>query len=121
MEEKYLPLGTVVLLKNASKELMIIGYGGINMKKREVFDYSGCIYPEGSLGSAFGFLFNHDQIEKVISKGYHDEKWDNFIKELDEKTANKTKDELIENYVNTINSLGNDNNNQSNNDAFGDF
>ena len=31
-----------------------------------------------------GFLFNHEDIEEVISKGYTDETWEDFIKRMRE-------------------------------------
>ena len=99
MEEKYLPLGTVVRLKNATKELVITGYCGINMEKKKMFDYSACIYPEGNLGSNLGLLFNHDQIDRVISVGYSDEKWKKFIEEIKKMTANKTNEQLCEEFL----------------------
>ena len=41
--KKYLPLGSVVLLKGAKKKLMINGYATIDIKKKDkVYDYSGC-------------------------------------------------------------------------------
>ena len=47
--KKYLPIGSVVLLKNANKRLMIYG----RLQKAEdsdsVRDYIGCLYPEGNI------------------------------------------------------------------------
>lgn len=68
--EKVLPIGSVVLLKNANKRLMIIGYqrmkaGGGN----KVYDYCGCVYPEGYTSPRDTAIFDHDQIERVISIG----------------------------------------------------
>ena len=79
--EKFLPIGTVVLLKGGKKELMIISYcivpsGEAYDKNGKVeigdkmFDYGGCVYPEGMITSDQLFAFNHDQIAKVVYKGY---------------------------------------------------
>ena len=52
MNEKYLPIGSVVLLKNATKRLMVTGFL-VSSKEfpEKVFDYSGCLYPEGIITS----------------------------------------------------------------------
>lgn len=80
-EEKFLPIGTVVLLKGGKRELMITGYciipsGEIYDKSGKIdatgkmFDYGACIYPEGIITSNQSFAFNHEQIEKICFKGY---------------------------------------------------
>ena len=70
IKEKYLPIGTVVILKGATKRLMIAGFCAIdNSNKEKIWDYSGCMYPEGFLNSDQICLFNHDQIEKVYHIG----------------------------------------------------
>lgn len=79
--EKFLPIGTVVLLKGGKKELMIMGYciipgneaydkkGKVDVSDR-VFDYGGCVYPEGMVTSNQLFAFDHSQIERVSFLGY---------------------------------------------------
>ena len=70
IKEKYLPIGTVVILKGATKRLMIAGFCAIdNSNKEKIWDYSGCMYPEGFLTADQICLFNHDQIEKVYHIG----------------------------------------------------
>ena len=39
----------------------------------EKYDYSGCVHPYGYIGADKILLFNADQIEKVIFKGYYDD------------------------------------------------
>ncbi len=87
--ERVLPIGTVVLLKNASKRLMIIGY----QRKRtvdsaEVLDYCGCPYPEGFVSLDQTAIFNHENIDRIIAMGLQNpqqiqfsEKLKNFIAE----------------------------------------
>lgn len=83
--EKYLPIGTVVMLKGASKRLMITGFCSSAVEKEnEMFDYSGCLYPEGIISSNQTALFNHDQIDKVFYKGLVDEEEVNFKTKLNE-------------------------------------
>lgn len=71
--EKYLPIGTVVMLKGGSKRAMIIGFCAYeDNEKSKLFDYSGCLYPEGLIASNQTLLFNHDQIEKIYYIGFVD-------------------------------------------------
>lgn len=74
MIQGLLPIGSVVLLKNSTKRLMIIG---VCQKEQEgngkLWDYAGCVYPEGYLGSSKTYLFNREQIEKIFALGYQDE------------------------------------------------
>ena len=80
-----LPIGSVVLLKNSTKRVMIIG---VCQKLNDViYDYAGCFYPEGFLSADKNFLFNKDQLDKLYFIGYQD----------DEQLAFKEKaDALIE-------------------------
>ena len=88
--EKYLPIGTVVMLKGGKKRVMIIGFCGVAEEaKDKVFDYSGCMYPEGIISSNQILLFNHDQIEKVYALGYSDEE-DKEFKEKLKKVVSST-------------------------------
>lgn len=73
MKEKYLPIGTVVTLKGGKKKLMIIGYCPVEKEKTQMYDYSGCLYPEGMIDSNQIPLFNHDQIETIHFEGMQDE------------------------------------------------
>lgn len=66
-----LPIGTVVMLKNAKKPLMIFGIKQIAEEDgSEEYDYIGVLYPEGNIGKEFQYLFNHDNIDKVLFTGY---------------------------------------------------
>ena len=74
MREKFLPIGTIVLLKGGKKRAMITGFCSIAQENQEkVYDYSGCVYPEGYLSSNQVCLFDHDQIEKIFFVGYEDD------------------------------------------------
>ena len=62
MEEKLLPIGSVVKLKNGQKRLMITGF--LQMEQDEkgqknIWDYSGCLYPEGMLTSEANYAFTN--------------------------------------------------------------
>ncbi len=80
IEEKYLPVGTVVMLKNGSKRAMICGFCPISEGK--TYDYVGCLYPEGQISPDKSLLFNHDQIEKIYFKGFVDEEEKQFKEQL---------------------------------------
>ncbi len=83
--EKYLPIGTVVILKNAKKRMMITGFCCKDEQKPEkTFDYSGCLYPEGIVSSDRNLLFDHDQIDKIFALGYSDDEEKEFKERLKE-------------------------------------
>ena len=74
MREKYLPIGTIVLLKGGKKRAMITGFCSTSQEDQsKIYDYSGCVYPEGYLSSDQVCLFDHNQIEKIFFVGYEDE------------------------------------------------
>ncbi len=83
MREKYLPIGTVVLLKGGRKRAMITGFCSVAQENQEkIYDYSGCVYPEGYLSSNQVCLFDHDQIEKIFFLGFEDEEEKAFKEKL---------------------------------------
>lgn len=68
--EQVLPIGSVVLLQNASKRLMIIGYQRMKEENsNKIFDYCGCLYPEGFTSINETAVFDHSQIDRIISVG----------------------------------------------------
>lgn len=84
-EEKYLPIGTVVLLKGAEKRVMITGFCAAELKESEeakIWDYSGGIYPEGFLNSEQICLFDHSQIVRIDHMGLIDDEEKTFKTEL---------------------------------------
>ena len=81
--EKYLPIGTVVMLKGGTKRAMITGFCSIAQEdSNKMYDYSGCIYPEGYISSNQVCLFDHSQIEKVYHTGLIDEEEISFKDKL---------------------------------------
>lgn len=79
-----LPIGSVVLLKDSTKRVMIIGFVQRAEDTQDVFDYIGCFYPEGYIASDRNFLFNHDQIDKLFALGFQDEEQLHFKEKIDE-------------------------------------
>lgn len=98
IKEKYLPIGTVVMLKEGTKRTMIVGFCTIAEDDQEkMYDYCGCLYPEGSLSSSQVLLFDHDQIEEVYQMGYSDEENEKFqtslkniVSQLNEKKSKES-------------------------------
>lgn len=79
-----LPIGSVVLLKESTKKLMIIGFAQIAADDpNRVYDYVGCIFPEGFIGPDKTYLFDSAQIEKIYAVGYQDEEQMNFKVRVD--------------------------------------
>jgi len=93
MQEKFLPIGTVVLLKNGTKKVMITSYlifskGDSETKK--MYDYGGCPFPEGIIESDRAVGFDHAQIEKVVHMGHEDEE-QKKLKEILNKTSEEVR------------------------------
>jgi len=89
---KFLPLGSVVLLKDAKRYVVIIGYAVIEEGSTKVWDYMGCAYPIGVITSTGSLLFNRNQIEKIIHTGFSDEEGNKFLKDVGD-TLDKNKHE----------------------------
>ena len=88
IREKYLPVGSVVLLKNGTKRVMINGFCTMDASNPDrVFDYSGVLFPEGSLSSDQTLLFDHNQIVRVDHLGLDDEEEKSFKIKLKEIVA----------------------------------
>lgn len=83
--EKYLPIGTVVMLKDGKKRVMITGFCTVpNDDKEKIYDYSGCLFPEGIITSEQTMVFNHDQIEKIYHLGLMDDEEKEFKNKLEQ-------------------------------------
>ena len=76
---KFLPIGSVCKVKTTDKDIMIIGYYSTRFNGNlKIRDYIGCVYPEGLLNLSQICGFNHNDIEKVLFKGYENEKYKKF-------------------------------------------
>ena len=83
-----LPIGSVVLLNDGQKKVMIIGVKQTEEESGEEFDYSGVLYPEGFVAELGQFLFDHSDIKEIFHKGYEDEERTEFLGRLEEFYAN---------------------------------
>ncbi len=79
--KEYLPIGSIVLLNNGTKKVMIYGRRQMNAEKK-IFDYVACLYPEGNINEEYNFLFNNEDIAEVIFKGFTDDEEKEFINML---------------------------------------
>lgn len=76
--KNYLPIGSVVLLKNGTKRIMIYGRKQLAADTGEEFDYVACLYPEGNINDDYTFLFNEENIAEVVFTGFADEEEEAF-------------------------------------------
>lgn len=91
---KFVPVGSVVRLKGAEKNLIVIGILQFQMEKEKIYDYMGVVYPEGYIGAVSCALFNHEDIEEVIFQGYHDKERQAYL-QLMQDTFAKVRDVVV--------------------------
>ncbi len=68
--DNMLNIGTIVQVKKSIPPVMIIGYTVLD--DDGIFDYLGCIYPNGVFDPNHNLVFNCDDIQGVIENGYSD-------------------------------------------------
>lgn len=76
-----LPIGSIVQLNNNEKKTMIIGYVPVS-KEKEIYDYLGCVYPEGVISSKSHLAFNKEEITSIIAIGPIDKGVSKILKKL---------------------------------------
>ncbi len=95
-QEKFLPIGSVVTLKDKSKKVMIIGYASVDSDKLDqIYDYCACLFPEGIIRTDQNLLLNHEDIEEIISLGYVDEEQKDFNATLKELLSEENRKVLL--------------------------
>ena len=84
MNNKYLPIGTVVILNGGSKKAMITGYQvhPVDNEKKK-YDYRGCPFPEGVMRSKGIVLFNANQIKEICHMGWECDESIDFLDKLE--------------------------------------
>lgn len=89
MNKRYLPIGSVIKLKNNNKSIMITGYYSVEYARDlEIYDYSGCAYPEGVMIKSSCCSFNQSDIKEVLFEGYKTDEYKtltNGLNEIDEE------------------------------------
>ena len=87
--EQLLPIGSVVLLKNGKKKIMIIGIKQTDLTTNTVYDYLAIPYPEGFVSQECMFFVNHEAIQEISFRGYDDDERKQFIGKLADYYKNK--------------------------------
>ena len=78
-KEGFLPIGSVVRLKDTPDQLfMIFGWLQKSTNLEDIYDYIAVLYPEGLVNKAFCFYFNETDIEEVLFTGFRNEKEQEF-------------------------------------------
>lgn len=90
--KELLPIGSVVLLKEATKSLMIVGTSQRDEEGRE-FDYISVVFPEGYINSDTFFLFNHEDIVDVNFVGYINAEVQTYLQMLRNEEAKQKAEE----------------------------
>ena len=71
MFDKTLPIGSVVLLQNANKRILVTGHQKYMLGKEDkIYDYIGVPYPEGYIAADKMVLFDHEQIKYIFALGF---------------------------------------------------
>lgn len=84
--KRYLPVGTIVKLKDVDKLVMIAGYFPSGASRPDyVWDYSAFAFPEGMIGEDKVIQFDNESIEKIMVVGYQDAAQMNFMKVVAQK------------------------------------
>ena len=78
-----LPLGSVVMVQEATKSLLIVGTTQID-EDDYLFDYIAVPFPEGYIDDETFLLFNHEDIEEVQYLGYVNVESQMYNKALEE-------------------------------------
>ncbi|WP_419881168.1 DUF4176 domain-containing protein [Peribacillus sp. B-H-3] len=68
-----LPIGSIVETEIVPQALMIYGRKQQQADKKTVWDYVACPYPQGHIGEETNVFLNHDQIGKVVFRGFETE------------------------------------------------
>ena len=80
--KQLLPIGSVVLVKDANKKMMIIGI--LQTSDGVRYDYMAVLYPEGYLTQEHIYLFNQEDIAEICYFGFLGAEHQAFRSELSE-------------------------------------
>lgn len=71
-KEDWLPVGSMVRLKDGERPVMVAGYMAIDGSNGRIWDYVGYPYPEGKT-STQDYFFDKDMIAEIRLIGYLDQ------------------------------------------------
>ena len=78
-QQQLLPNGSIVILKEGEKKLVIYGRKQIlALEQPQLFDYLACPYPEGYVSPEFAYVFNHEDIQEIILRVTRTKRKNNF-------------------------------------------
>lgn len=77
-----LPIGSVVSVFGMEKRVMVAGVRQVEADTGEVWDYCGCIYPEGIINSRELVLFNGAHVKSLYFLGFRDGEGLRFTRKL---------------------------------------
>ena len=83
--KEYLPIGSVVTLKQGTKKVMICGRIQKETTQGQIYDYCACLYPEGMIESRSVYLFDQEDIGRIYYVGMQDEEEFAFRVRLEEE------------------------------------
>lgn len=81
--KEYLPMGSIVRLKESKKKLMITGRLQKRTGEPKIFDYIAIFYPIGSVDNHV-VLFDEDDIGELVFRGFCDIEEQEFVKFLNQ-------------------------------------
>lgn len=74
-----LPIGSIIKLHDIQKKVMIYGRFQKQEGDPKIWDYLGCMYPEGHIKPENSFLFDHPKIENICYMGFQDAEETEFL------------------------------------------
>ena len=72
MQEALLPCGSIVKLYGGARYVMICGRVVFAYGDDHVYDYTGCLYPEGMAHEDKMLFFDREAIERILFIGFQD-------------------------------------------------
>ena len=88
MKKDLLPLGSVVMLNDGTKKVMVTGYVSQSDDDEKVYDYCGCIFPEGIMENYY-CLFDEGQIAVVLFEGLRNEDSEKYLGKINSLLTNR--------------------------------
>lgn len=89
IEIDWLPLGSVVILRDLDLPAMVHGRFQRELESDQVYEYVGCLYPVGSTDGKSGILFNGDSVLHEVFPGYRDQAELAFVGKLSEVAGDR--------------------------------
>ncbi|WP_288339200.1 DUF4176 domain-containing protein [uncultured Allobaculum sp.] len=87
----FLPLGSIVCLKEGDKRFMIIGRAQHDVTTGRLYDYAAVGWPEGLISARQTCMFNAPAIQSLVFIGLQDEEEIQFRRQMDQKWAEHLK------------------------------